>query len=203
MVQKNKWNPGKGSLDNRLLVLESRTGRILKKNRGNKVRFKEGGDDSADHKYALKGGNWINTLPKGGVNKKATMIRKTKKGKMTFYWCHRKTSGQCHPRAWRTHKPEDCRSNQIKAKREKKQQKQQGNKKKKGKALQVEEPIVKEKGNGPKEEDVFSDMWRDDDPMYECDSDQSLSSGTEQERAHDPYIWTRKAKARDAKEKAK
>ena len=32
MVQKNEWNPGKGSLDERLLALESRKGRILRKN---------------------------------------------------------------------------------------------------------------------------------------------------------------------------
>ena len=91
MVQKNKWNPGKGSLDDRLLALESRTGRIPKKNQGNKVRFREqGGNNGADNKYTPKGGNWINTSLKGGVNKKATLIRKTKNGEKTFYWCHRK-----------------------------------------------------------------------------------------------------------------
>ena len=113
-----------------------------------------------DCKYAPKGGNWINTPPKGGVNKKATLIRKTKNGEKTFYWCHRKTGGQCNPRAWRMHKPEDCRSDKIKAKREKKQQGNKKDKKEKGKSLQAEEAIVKEKGNGPMEDDEFFDMWR-------------------------------------------
>jgi len=204
MVQKNEWNPGKGSLDDRLLALESRTSRIPKKNQGNKVKFKEqGGDNGADRKYTPKGGNWINTPPKGGVDKKATLIRKTKNGEKTFYWCHRKTGGQCDPRAWRTHKPEDCRSDQIKAEREKKQQGDKKDKSNKGKTLQVEETIVKEKGDGPKQDDEFSDTWRDDDPLYDMDSDRSLSSGTEQERATNPYFYTRKAKAREEKEKAK
>ena len=39
--------------------------------------------------------------------------------------------------------------------------------------------------------------------MYEIDSDRSLSLGTEQERACNPYFYTRKAKAREEREKAK
>ena len=43
----------------------------------------------------------------------------------------------------------------------------------------------------------------DDDPLYDIDSDRSLSSGTKQERAADPYFYMRKAKAREEREKAK
>jgi hypothetical protein len=74
--------------------------------------------------------------PHSGVDKKATKVCKTKNGEKTFYWCHRKTGGQCNPGTWRTHKPEDhCHSDEIKAEREKKQK----DEKSKGKTLKADQ----------------------------------------------------------------
>lgn len=130
MVQKNKWNPEKVSLDDRLLALESKSGRIPKKDRSKQKR--EGRDANRERvrkEYAPKGGNWTHLPPEEGADKKATRTRRNKSGKVTmFYWCSTKNGGKCDPGRWNTnHNPEECKANQIKAEREKKQ-KEKGNK---------------------------------------------------------------------------
>jgi hypothetical protein len=67
MVQKNKWNPGKGSLNERLLTLEAKKfSRAPNRNKGEK-----GSDQKTEIKeidpshYAPRGGNWINIPSEG------------------------------------------------------------------------------------------------------------------------------------------
>jgi hypothetical protein len=126
MVQKNEWNPEKGSLDDSLLALETKSGRIPRKDRSKQKR--EGretqkGREKVGKEYAPKGGNWTHLPPEEGADKKATRTRKNRSGKVTtFYWCSTKNGGKCDPGRWNTnHKPEDCKADEIKAEREKKQ----------------------------------------------------------------------------------
>jgi hypothetical protein len=85
MVHKGEWNPGKGSVDDRLLELETRTnGRILKKDR-NKNKQQGGGSPAIKEidpsRYAPKGGNWETIPPnKGGPSVKAKITRKSRSG---------------------------------------------------------------------------------------------------------------------------
>lgn len=126
MVQRGDWR----FLDDRLLALEeTKTKRIPRKDL-NKKRpgVEEGGLTS---KYTPKGGNWVHTPPAaGGVDKKAAIIRKTRKGEKIFYWYHRKNGSLCEPEDWRTYKP--FKSDELKAHHREKKQK---NKISKGKNL--------------------------------------------------------------------
>jgi len=214
MVQKNEWNPGKGSVDDRLLALETRTnGRIPSKDRSkNKQQQggKPGGIKEIDpSRNAPKGGNWTSIPPKGGPSVKAKITRKTRNGEKTFYWCSVKNGGQCDPGFWRAHKPEDCKWKAIKAEREKKNK----SKDEKKESLKVEATIIheppeeakaaeeKEPEKEPKWKpnyDSNNEFWRDTDDYY-YDSERSLSS--EQGMEGDPHFFTNKAKRRDAQDK--
>jgi hypothetical protein len=195
MVQRGEWSPEKGSLDDRLLALESKTGRIPKRNQ--KGKKKPSGDGNQESRFAPKGGNWIHEPPKGGVDKKATIVRKTRKGEKTFYWCHRKTGGQCDPGAWRTHKPEECRSDELKAEREKKQK----DEKPKGRSLKADQTIItnlkdKEEDNPKKDDDertITSEERRIANARYDpYASEQSLSEVDEMAVWGDPDYLVRR-----------
>jgi hypothetical protein len=119
------------------------------------------------------------------VDKKATKVRKTKSGEKTFYWCHRKTGGQCDPVAWRTHKPEDCRSDEIRAKREKEQK----DEKSKGKSLKADQTIIinMDKKKRDDERSITSEEIRLANARYDpYASEQSLSTVDSRAMASDP-----------------
>jgi hypothetical protein len=144
MVQKNEWNPGKGSVDDRLLALETMRngGRIPKRDR-NKNKQQQGGPPAGikeidPSRNAPKGGNWTSIPPKGGPSVKAKITRKSRNGEKTFYWCSVKNGGQCDPGFWRAHKPEDCKWKAIQAEREKKSKSKDGKKE----SLKVESTII-------------------------------------------------------------
>jgi hypothetical protein len=202
MVQRGEWNPEKGSLDDRLLALETKTGRIPRKNPGGK-KDRNRGDGTQNSKYAPKGGKWIHEPPAGGVDKKATKVRKTKSGEKTFYWCHRKTGGQCDPGAWRTHKPEDCRSDEIKAKREKEQK----DEKSKGKSLKADQTIIinMDKKKRDDERSITSEEIRIANARYDpYASEQSLSTVDSRAMASDPtYLAKRYRKLAKEEEEAR
>lgn len=87
MVQKNEWNPRKGSLDETLLALETKkSSKIPQRNRREK-----GSDQRTEIKEinlshdAPKGGNWIHIPPKGHPHQKVHIIRKTKNGEKYLY----------------------------------------------------------------------------------------------------------------------
>jgi hypothetical protein len=131
------------------------------------------------------------------VDKKATKVRKTKSGEKTFYWCHRKTGGQCDPGAWRTHKPEDCRSDEIRAKREKEQK----DEKSKGKSLKADQTIIinMDKKRRDDECSITSEEIRIANARYDpYASEQSLSTVDSRAMASDPtYLAKRYKKGRE------
>jgi hypothetical protein len=218
MAQKGEWNPGKkGSVDDRLLALETRTnGRISRKDR-NKNKQQQGGTPGGIKEIGLsrnapKGGNWMSIPPKGGPSVKAKITRKSRNGEKTFYWCSMKNGGQCNPGFWRAHKPKDCKWKAIKAEREKKNK----SKDEKKESLKVEATIIHEppeevneaEEEVPKEDekprkyvlDYSGEFWRDTEDYY-YDSDRSLSSGDPAYIYSDPHYFMNKAKKRDEQDK--
>jgi hypothetical protein len=137
------------------------------------------------------------------VDKKATKVCKTKSGKKTFYWCHRKTGGQCDPGAWRTHKPEDCCSDEIKAKREKEQK----DKKSKGKSLKADQTIIINMDKKKKDDEcsITSEEIRIANARYDpYASEQSLSTVDSRAMASDPtYLAKRYRKLEQEMQEAR
>jgi hypothetical protein len=170
MVQKNEWNPGKGSLDERLLALEAKkSAKTPNKNKreksnGQKTEIKE----IDPSRYAPRGGNWINIPPKGGPHQKVHITRKTKNGEKRLYWCSTKNGGQCDPGAWRAHKPEDCKYDEIKSQREKSSN--GGGKGKKGDSLKAEVTIIKEKEDKPEKKYYFYNGALQNEPKSEYEA---------------------------------
>jgi hypothetical protein len=110
---------------------------------------------------------------------------------------------------WRTHKPEDCKPNALKAKRE---QRKKSKDEKKGKTLQASVTIIDEPPEDSKKEEMepledskkeeeeppHSDTWRDNAGMYQYDSKRSLSSEDFATMAADPYLfWYQQARQRE------
>jgi hypothetical protein len=208
MVQKNEWNPGKGSLDERLLALEAKkSAKTPNKNKreksnGQKTEIKE----IDPSRYAPRGGNWINIPPKGGAHQKVHITRKTKNGEKRLYWCSTKNGGQCDPGAWRAHKPEDCKYDEIKSQREKSSN--GGGKGKKGDSLKAEATIIKEKEDKPEKKYYFYNeyearirngllreyetTWHSD---YDSESSRAFSVGRDQ-RAGNRSTWANEEHAK-------
>lgn len=200
MVQKGEWNPSKGSLDERLLALESKTGRIpRKKEKGKgKVTFQGDGKGSDGTIMAPKGGNWIYSAPPN-PKAKVSCTRTNRSGKTTkFYWCSTENGGKCNPGKWTSsHTPDSCEADKYKAQREKEKSKEKDKDtrpawlkdKEKKKQLKADATIITKESEEDKDEEDGEEKEEGDKKEPEPEKEKVYNSEEESlsEQSDDSY----------------